>query len=112
MDLIARAVMKAIRKGQASRRLVLSLVNPFIDLADETARLEIPCFTQLWLYNRFENEEWKVYGTMFLRSHDAQMAFPANSYAGMRILRWVGERTKCKMGSLTMFFGSAHIYVY
>ncbi len=112
LAIITRAIQKAIEKGQASRRFVLSLVNPFIDLNEETERLEIPCFTQFWLYNRFEEKKWKLYGTMFFRSHDAQFAFPANCYAGMKILSCLCKRTGCEMGNLTMFFGSAHIYVY
>jgi len=112
LDVIASAIKKSIKKGQASRRFVLSLVNPFIDLGEETEKLEIPCFTQFWIYNRLINGEWTLFGTMFLRSHDVQFAFPANCFAGMKILRWLCDETKCKMGNLTMFFGSAHIYIY
>ena len=112
MQIIARAIIVAIEKEQASRRFVLSLINPFIDLTEETERLEIPCFTQFWIYNRYEDNEWKLYGTMFLRSHDAQYAFPANSYAGMKILKWFSNKANCNIGNLTMFFGSAHIYIY
>lgn len=112
LEIIARALKNAIRKRQASRRFVLSLVNPFIDLTEDTERLEIPCFTQFWLYNRFKNNVWRLYGTMFFRSHDAQCAFPANCYAGMKILNWLCNRSGCEMGNLTMFLGSAHIYIY
>jgi|WetSurMetagenome_2_1015567.scaffolds.fasta_scaffold25000_4 tetrahydromethanopterin S-methyltransferase subunit A len=112
LEIITHAILKAIEKGQASRRFVLSLVNPFIDMSEETEMLEIPCFTQFWLYNRFEGKKWILYGTMFFRSHDAQFAFPANCYAGMKILSYLCKKTGCEMGSLTMFFGSAHIYVY
>lgn len=112
LQVITHAIQKAIEKGQSSRRFILSLVNPFIDLNEETEMLEIPCFTQFWLYNRFDGINWRLYGTMFLRSHDAQNAFPANCFAGMKILSHLCKETGCEMGNLTMFFGSAHIYVY
>lgn len=89
----------------------MSLFNPKIDLVEETEKVEIPCFTQFWVYNRRENEDWALYATMFLRSHDAYLAFPANSYAGMKILKHLCNKTGAKIGTLTMYFGSAHVYI-
>lgn len=111
LDIIVKAIKNAVRKNQSSRRFVISLINPNTDLTEETEKVEIPCFTQFWIYNRKVGDDWVLHGTMFLRSHDAYLAFPANSYAGMRILRYLCDRTETKMGTLTMYFGSAHIYL-
>jgi len=56
-----------------------------------------------------ENENWVLHGTMFLRSHEAYHAFPANSFAGMRILKYLSEKMNAQMGTLTMYLGGAHI---
>jgi tetrahydromethanopterin S-methyltransferase subunit A len=111
IGILIKAIKNAIKKNQASRRFVISLANPKIDLAEETEKVEIPCFTQFWVYNRKENNKWTLHGTMFLRSHDAHLAFPANTYAGMKILKYLCNKTNTKIGTLTMFFGSAHIYM-
>lgn len=111
LNITIKAIKNAVRKNQASRRFVISLINPNTDLTEETEKVEIPCFTQFWIYNRKVGDDWILHGTMFLRSHDAYLAFPANSYAGMRILRYLCDRTETRMGTLTMYFGSAHIYL-
>jgi len=111
LNILAEAIRNAIEKNQPSRRFVMSLFNPKIDLMEETEKVEIPCFTQFWIYNRKENENWALYATMFLRSHDAYLAFPANSYAGMKILEHLCNKTGAKIGALTMYFGSAHVYI-
>ncbi len=111
LDILINGIKNAIDKNQESRRFVLSLINPRTDLSNETEMIEIPCFTQFWVYNRKEGEKWVLHGTMFLRSHDAYLAFPANSFAGMRILKYLCEKTNAKLGTLTMYFGSAHIYL-
>ncbi|MCX9083980.1 MAG: thymidylate synthase [Candidatus Methanoperedens sp.] len=109
IDILTKGIRNAIAKGQESRRFVISLINPRTDLSEETESIEIPCFSQFWVYNRKENEKWVLHGTMFLRSHEAYLAFPANSFAGMRILEHLCENTSAQMGTLTMFLGSAHI---
>ena len=111
LNILAEAIKSAIRKNEPSRRFVMSLFNPKIDLMEETEKMEIPCFTQFWVYNRRKNGNWTLHATMFLRSHDAYLAFPANSYAGMKILEHLCNKTGAKIGSLTMYFGSAHIYI-
>lgn len=111
IEIIINAIKNSITKNQESRRFVLSLINPKSDLSSETELIEIPCFTQFWVYNRKEGEKWVLHGTMFLRSHDAYLAFPANSFAGMRILEYLCEKTNTQLGTLTMYFGSAHIYL-
>jgi len=111
LEIAVKALKKAIRENRQTRRLVLSLVDPKIDLAGNTEKIETPCFTQYWVYNRKENEKWVLHATMFLRSHDALRAFPANSYAGARILEYLAKQTSCNVGTLTMFFGSCHIYL-
>jgi len=111
LNILAEAIRSAIEKNQPSRRFVMSLFNPKVDLVEETEEVEIPCFTQFWVYNRRENEDWALYATMFLRSHDAYLAFPANSYAGMKILEHLCNKTGAKIGALTMYFGSAHVYI-
>jgi tetrahydromethanopterin S-methyltransferase subunit A len=111
LRILGQAIKRAIDQGHNSRRFVISLVDPSQDLSSDTEKVEIPCFTQFYVYNRRnESGEWSLHGTMFLRSHDAHTAFPANSYAGVRILEELASRSKSKVGMLTMFFGSAHVY--
>lgn len=43
------------------------------------------------------------------RYHSSLFEFPANSYTGMKILGYLCDRTETTMGTLTMYFGSAHI---
>ena len=109
LDILIKGIKNAINKNQESRRFVVSLINPKTDLSEETESIEIPCFSQFWVYNRKENENWVLHGTMFLRSHEAYLAFPANSFAGMQILKYLCEKTNAKLGTLTMYLGSAHI---
>ena len=111
LNILAESIRRAIEKNQPSRRFVMSLFNPKIDLVEESEKVEIPCFTQFWVYNRRENGNWALHATMFLRSHDAYLAFPANSYAGMKILEHLCNKTGAKIGTLTMYFGSAHVYI-
>jgi len=111
LEIAVKAIKKAIRENRQTRRLVLSLVDPKVDLSEDSEKMEIPCFTQYWIYNRRENGKWVLHATMFLRSHDALRAFPANSYAGAKILEYLAKRTSCEVGTLTMFFGSCHIYL-
>ena len=111
LEIAIRAIRRAIKENRQTRRLVLSLVDPKVDLSEDTERMETPCFTQYWVYNRRENREWVLHATMFLRSHDALRAFPANSYAGAKILEYLAENTSCRVGTLTMFFGSCHVYM-
>lgn len=111
LEIAIKAIKKAIEEDRQTRRVVLSLVDPEIDLSENTERMEIPCFTQYWVYNRRENGRWILHATMFLRSHDVLRAFPANSYAGAKILEYLAKNTSCDIGTLTMFFGSCHIYV-
>lgn len=110
LEVVIRALKKAIKEDRQTRRIVISLIDPTTDLSEDTDRIEIPCFTQYWVYNRKEGGKWILHATMFLRSHDALRAFPANSYAGAKILEYLAEKTSCKVGTLTMFFGSCHIY--
>jgi len=111
LEVAVEAVKKSIKENRQTRRLVLSLVDPKVDLSEETEKLEIPCFTQYWIFNRKENGKWLLHATMFLRSHDALRAFPANAYAGTKILEYIAEKTSCEVGTLTMFFGSCHVYM-
>jgi len=111
LEIAIKAIRNAIREGRQTRRLVLSLVDPLKDLAEDTEKLEIPCFTQYWIFNRFENNKWVLHATMFLRSHDALRAFPANAYAGAKLLEYIAKEVGCKIGTLTMFFGSCHVYL-
>ncbi len=111
IEIAINAIRNAIRENRQTRRLVLSLVDPSKDLAEDTEKLEIPCFTQYWIFNRIENGEWVLHATMFLRSHDALRAFPANAYAGAKLLEYLAKETGCKVGTLTMFFGSCHVYL-
>jgi tetrahydromethanopterin S-methyltransferase subunit A/thymidylate synthase len=111
LEVAVGAVKLAIKANRQTRRLVLSLVDPNVDLSVETEKMEIPCFTQYWIFNRKENEKWRLHATMFLRSHDALRAFPANSYAGTKILEYLAEKTSCEVGTLTMYFGSCHVYM-
>ncbi len=111
LEVAVKAIKNAIEENRQTRRLVLSLVDPKTDLSENSEKMEIPCFTQYWIYNRRENGRWILHATMFLRSHDALIAFPANSYAGARILEYLAEKTSYEVGTLTMFFGSCHIYL-
>ncbi len=111
INTVIKALKNAIKENRQTRRIVMSLVDPSLDLSEDTSKIEIPCFTQYWLFNRKENGEWKLHATMFLRSHDVIRAFPANTYAGYKILEYIAKNVKCNVGTLTMFFGSCHIYL-
>jgi len=111
IETVVIALKKAIREDRQTRRIVISLIDPTTDLSENIEKMEIPCFTQYWIYNRKENNRWVLHASMFLRSHDALRAFPANAYAGAKILEYLAKETNCAVGTLTMFFGSCHIYM-
>ena len=111
LEIAIKALKKAIKEERQTRRIVISLIDPLADLSENSEKMEIPCFTQYWVYNRKENNKWILHATMFLRSHDALRAFPANAYAGAKILEYLAKKTNCSVGTLTMFFGSCHIYM-
>ncbi|RLI69999.1 hypothetical protein DRO97_11305, partial [Archaeoglobales archaeon] len=111
LKIAIKAIKKAIKENRQTRRLVLSLVDPKVDLSENTEKIETPCFTQYWIFNRKENDRWLLHATMFLRSHDALRAFPANAYAGSKVLEYLAKKTSCEVGTLTMYFGSCHVYM-
>lgn len=106
---VANEVEESVRNKEPSRRILISLPDPKIFKKVS----EVPCFIDYQLFPRYNSYEdvWELHATAHMRSHDARNAFPANAYAFATILEKISSITGTKPGSLTIFFGSAHVYL-
>ncbi len=106
---VANEVADSIRNKEPSRRILISLPDPKIFKKVS----EVPCFIDYQLFPRYNSHDdvWELHATAHMRSHDVKNAFPANAYAFATILEKISSITGSRPGSLTMFLGSAHVYL-
>lgn len=106
---VANEVEESIRNKEPSRRILISLPDPKIFKKVS----EVPCFIDYQLFPRYNkyDDVWELHATAHMRSHDVKNAFPANAYAFATILEKISSITGTRPGTLTIFFGSAHIYL-
>ncbi|MBW6462392.1 MAG: thymidylate synthase [DPANN group archaeon] len=106
---VANEVADSIKNKEPSRRILISLPDPKIFKKVS----EVPCFIDYQLFPRYNSYEdfWELHATAHMRSHDVKNAFPANAYAFATILDKISSITGTRPGSLTMFLGSAHVYL-
>lgn len=106
-----KALRNAIKNDIQTRRIIMSLIDPTVDLTEDTQQAEIPCFTQYMIYPRKINHRWKLHAVFSMRSLDALKAFVADAYAGICLQRFFAERCSIQLGTFTMNIGSAHLYL-
>lgn len=95
-------ITKKLKESPCSRRIVVSLWNPFIDLEAKNP----PCLTQItW---NIKNE--KLYQTCIFRSHDLFGAYLLNALALRKLQERISEKVKVLPGDLIILSQSAHIY--
>jgi tetrahydromethanopterin S-methyltransferase subunit A len=111
LEVAVSALRDSIARGNPTRRVVMSLIDPAKDLRMVPEREEIPCFTQYFAYPRKDGEKWKIHGVFIMRSHDAYKAFIPNAFAAGKILEYLSRKVDASSGTLTIFLGSAHIYL-
>jgi len=111
VEVAASALRDSIARGNPTRRVVMSLIDPRIDLRMVPEKEEIPCFTQYFAYPRKDADQWRIHGVFMMRSHDAYKAFIPNAYAASKILEYFSRNADASLGTLTIFLGSAHIYL-
>ncbi|MEA3229376.1 MAG: thymidylate synthase [archaeon] len=106
---VANEVEESIKNKEPSRRILISLPDPKIFKKVS----EVPCFIDYQLFPRFNSckNVWELHATAHMRSHDIKNAFPANAYAFATILEKISSITGCEPCTLTIFFGSAHVYL-
>ena len=106
---VANEVEDSIRNKEPSRRILISLPDPKIFKKVS----EVPCFIDYQLFPRYNkyDDVWELHATAHMRSHDVKNAFPANAYAFATILEKISSITGTRPGTLTIFFGSAHVYL-
>ncbi|MCK5373507.1 MAG: hypothetical protein KAJ20_04155, partial [Candidatus Aenigmarchaeota archaeon] len=106
---VANEVEESIRNKEPSRRILISLPDPKIFKKVS----EVPCFIDYQLFPRYNSYDdvWELHATAHMRSHDVKNAFPANAYAFATILEKISSITGTRPATLTIFFGSAHVYL-
>jgi len=113
------ALSVAIKNDVQTRRVGMTLLNPATDMSEDTRKKEgeIPCLTNIFLYPRKEDGQWKIEGYFVMRSWDVHGALPANLYAFSEFLKHIVLRVseeiglEVKVGGIHVTAGSAHIYV-
>ena len=121
LQVITQALLNSIKTKANTRRCIVSLIDPVLDLTIDLQDLDPPCINTLVFNPRqIERNKWIIYGTMIMRSHDVRRAFIANVYAFARLTDFVCSKlnemlyelgTKVEMGPTTIFFVSAHEYI-
>lgn len=111
IEVAVSALRDSIARGNPTRRVVMSLIDPRIDLRMVPEKEEIPCFTQYFAYPRKDADQWRIHGVFIMRSHDAYKAFIPNAFAAGKILEYLSKSVEALLGTLTIFLGSAHIYL-
>ena len=106
-----KALKNAIRNDVQTRRIIMSLIDPTVDLTEDTQQAEIPCFTQYMIYPRKINHKWKLHAVFSMRSLDVLKAFVADAYAGICLQRFFAEQCSVQLGTFTINIGSAHLYL-
>jgi tetrahydromethanopterin S-methyltransferase subunit A/thymidylate synthase len=121
LQIVVQALANSIKREANTRRSVLSLINPVLDLTIDLQDIDPPCITTLFFNPRkIDKGRWALYGTMVMRSHDVRRAFIANAYAFSCLTKYICEQinemltndgAKIEMGPITIFFVSAHEYI-
>ena len=119
--MIIQALANSIRTEPNTRRAMVSLIDPVFDLTIDLEDVDPPCITTLYFNPRStESNNWILHGTMVMRSHDVRRAFVANAYAFAKLTEYICSQINAlrkeheahaTMGSITIFFVSAHEYI-
>lgn len=118
--MVIQALTNAIENNANTRRCMISLINPVFDLTVNLEDVDPPCITTMFFNPRWiEQTNWLIHGTMVMRSHDVRRAFVANAYAFSKLTEYVCSQIKKNLpeninvgvGSITIFFVSAHEYI-
>jgi len=97
-----RSVIEKLKKEPFTRRAIAVTWDVGKDVYNEHA----PC---LDLVN-FIVQDNRLFMNAYFRSHDMYRGWPQNAFALRKLQKHVSEETGIKMGSMTIFSASAHIY--
>ncbi len=104
MNQLRDFVIPLLKKDPKTRRAVMTTYNPLIDSTIDSK-------TVISMMNFFFRiKENKVHLSIFIRSMDCFLGFPANMVQATIIQEEVAKSLKLSPGSITFFVGSAHIY--
>src|SRR3989344_2097818 len=97
-----KSVIEKLKKEPFTRRAIAVTWDVGKDVYNENA----PC---LDLVN-FIVQDDRLFMNAYFRSHDVYRGWPQNAFALRKLQKRVSDETGIKMGSLTIFSASAHIY--
>lgn len=103
-DQINDFVIPLLRKDKTSRRALISLINPVIDL--DIISKNIPSL--MFIYFKIVDDRINLTG--MLRSNDFFVGWPGNSYQLVMLQRYVAEKIGVLPGIITTISCSAHMF--
>ncbi len=103
-DQIEQFIIPLLEKDPDSRRALIVLYDPLQD--SQVSNKDIPSLALVY----FKVKEKKLNITCFIRSNDMFIGWPANVYQIYTLQNHVAERLGLKLGSITTFSASAHIF--
>ena len=104
VDQINDFIIPLLKKDPSSRRAVAVIYNPVTD--SKIFNEEIPAFILI----NFRISKNKLYVIGYLRSNDVYFGWPANIYHLYVIQNYVADKLGVKVGSISTFSASAHIF--
>lgn len=97
-------VIPLLKKDPTSRRAFVVVWDPKIDA--DTLSKEVPGLVSI----DFKMHEGKLHLTATIRSNDMFFGWPANIYQLFALQKYVADKLDVKVGSLSTFSTSAHIF--
>ncbi|MFC1732946.1 thymidylate synthase [candidate division KSB1 bacterium] len=97
-----KSIIEKLKKEPFTRRAIAVTWDVNKDVDNDNA----PCLNLI----NFLVQDDKLYMNTYFRSHDIYRAWPRNAFALRKLQKRVSDETGIKMGSLTIFSSSAHIY--
>lgn len=104
------AVVDTLQRDPWSRRAVIGLWNPELDIPQEKMNVakDIPCNTTIY----FKMREGRLHITVSNRSNDAVWGcYGANAVQFSILQQYVAARLGCALGSYTQVSDSLHVYL-
>ncbi len=104
VDQINNFIIPLLKRDPNSRRAFVVIWDPKID--SNPYSKEVPGLVSL----DFKISEGKLHLTAFIRSNDMFFGWPANIYQLFVLQQYVAQKLDVKIGSLSTFSTSAHIF--
>ena len=97
-------ILPLFRSDPLTRRAIVTLYDPLIDSEKNTK--SVPGLVNIY----FKIRDSKLNITVMIRSNDFFIGWPANVYQIYLLQKYVSEKIKISMGSITIFSTSAHVF--